>query len=499
MVIASIYVLFCAAWLPWWVAQQHLGGRSIPFVLASCCYLAYAVISGAGVPMDSTTLIAGCIVAWLFASLIWSDTHKSIFEAFNMASYLILFTAARSVPLPLIAIGIFTTGTIFAAMQVYSAIRKEHLLATYFALGNGNHTGALMLVQFFVGVWLTVNLSLWFIPFVVLIAVCLVLSRCKGALLGTLIGGAIILVKSGLWPLAIIPICALFWHCRNLSVLKTSFLGRSTLYLAAIELIKKRPFHGFGLNVYRKEIMETKAVISRLNDDTLKRSHRAHNDHLEICAELGLTGYLLYVYLFSSIHYDTVTFALLIAFSIHALFFFPFREVHTAALFWAVIGAGAGGTLVPAAPPWQVVVVVCAITVVVIIETLKIFLGQWFSELAKSKPNLTPEEKMNYLDIAIKNDPYNGGYLTDAAFLQFNVNPMKSFLYSLRAFVNYEGERLKNEVYDLFARCLIHAQESNICHWVEDRALYIEPKDPGPVMVKKYLYAKEKELKEKLG
>jgi O-antigen ligase len=507
MTVETAYVVFCAAGLPFWVIQQPLGGRSIPFVLASCAYVIYLIFSGVNIPMDNITLITGCIAAWLTASLVWTDTKQSIFELFNMLSYFLLFTAARKVPIGITALTVFATGVAFASVQMYRTAKHNLPEDTFFCLGNGNHTAAFMLISLFAGAWLTINLSIWILPFVLLIASALFLTRCKGAILGVIVGAIITLCVAGMWQAAALICLAVmaFGLRRYTSIpnLKRSTCGRIFLYLGAVEMIIKRPVTGWGLNMYRKELPDINAKIIRspiyrkisekANIDLPNRSHRVHNDHLELMAELGIPGYVLFVYLFLHITYDPIALGLLAAFAICACFFFPLREVHTAAPFWAVMGSVAGGTISAVHLPWLVIVIIACIIFAVIIQTLRVFLGQWYSEMARTKPNITEKEKLEFIDTALLHVPYNTGYLSDAAYYYSKVDPVKAFFYAARGLLHYDGGRVKQGIYDMFARTLIGATESKVCHAVEDKALYLDPEFAPATVIKNYLFKKRRQ------
>ncbi|MHB8109768.1 MAG: O-antigen ligase family protein [Syntrophorhabdaceae bacterium] len=501
MTIASIYVLLCAVGLPFWMLQQHLGGRSIPFVLASCGYVAYAVIFDAGLPLDNITLIAGCIAAWLCVSITWTDTRKSIFELFNLVSYLILFTAARQVPIILIALSFFAIGLIFAASQIYRICFQGktgwRMRFAYLAFGNENHTGNFMLINLFVGLWLAVNLSPWLLILLPLILAALITAKCKAAYLGAFCGLCAVACHMGSWPaiiaLAVVAVMAfIIIFAKYPHFIHASYETRIDLWRAGIELIKRRPFTGFGLNSYARELPETKTIIASKAHQSGKRSHRAHNDHIEIVAEVGILGYLLFAYLFSSLTYNPIFFGLMIGFVIHSLFFFPFREVHTAAPFWALMGTMAAGGTAPVFSPVIVKIVALAILSAVAWKTLRIFLGQWYSEIAKHTPDMSTARKIRYVDEALKHDPDDTGYLTDAAVHYFKVDPIKALRLSMQAAVNYDGVRMKHMVYDLFARCLINAKESKVCHWLEDEALRMEKDYDPSITIKNYLYTRDR-------
>ncbi len=513
-IITIVYIALCAAGLPWWVARQHLGGRSIPLVLFSCLYVVYAVVFGVSVPVDGITLAAAMIALWMSASLIWTDTRQSVFELFNWLSYLTLFCAARTVPLPAIAIAVFPTACIFAAMMVYRTIFRPGMdyIDIMFSFGNGNHNGAYMLIHLFVGLWLTLNMSWYFFPFVVLIAAALIMTKCKAAWTGSALGLIILSLKTGLWPYLLVIACAgITWLYLNLtikrysSVLRISAYSRVFLSLNALYLIVKKPFAGWGLNSYRQKLPEMDFLvmntpIARKIAHKIKtgirnnRSHRVHNDHLEIMVDLGVTGYLLFVYLFAQISFDPVMLGLFIAVAVNALFFFPLREVHTAAPFWALMG-GCAVSVSPFAPivlPVPVLIVICAICAAIMLKTVKKSLGQWYSEQAKVA-GISEETKLRYIDIALVHDPHNGGYLNDAAYYYAKVNPVKAFYYSTKSLIEYDGTRLLHAAYDQFARTLNGAGQDNIVHWAEDNALRLEPLFKPAMVIKEYLAWKSAE------
>jgi hypothetical protein len=400
--------------------------------------------------------------------------------------------------LAFIALCIFFVCVLFATFQMYSIVVKKqwHPETAYYAFNNGNHTGAFMLGGLFAGLWLAFNLSLWLFPFVALVAAALITSKCKGAILAALAGTVAVTYASGHWQIgiwlsAVAFVVAFLIYCKWPHHVEKSFLGRIGLYRAAVELIRQKPIAGWGLNSYAKELPETDTITLSATDEN-KRSHRVHNDHLEIIVEVGVIGYILIVSLFSSISYDPIIFGLLAACAVCACFFFPLREVHTAAPLWAVMGASAGGILTPVSLPPIVIILVCAIIIAVAMKTLKIFRGQWYSEMAKNKKGITHAEKLALYDIALENDPDNGGYLSDAAYLNFELYPVKAFHLMERAVVNYDGERRKHQIYDLYTRCLIKAGETKIGLWAENCALQLEKDYDPAITVKNYLYLKER-------
>lgn len=516
--ITIVYIALCAAGLPWWVAQQHLGGRSIPLVLFSCVYAGCAVICGFSLPLDAVTIASALFAVWLAASLTWSDTHKSAFELLNWLAYLMLFTAARTVNPAILALTTFPTAAIFAAIMVYRIIFRPsmHDMDKMFSFGNGNHNGAYMMIQLFVGLWLTFHLSYAFAPFVLLIAAALAMTKCKAAYAGCIAALITIACMAGLWGAVLViaaPLITYTWlhnpFEKYSTLIKTSLYSRIFLSLDAARLILMRPVTGWGLNSYSKQLPEIDAYVmdssfARQITDTLampvrnNRSHRAHNDHLEIMVELGIPGYAILVYLVSRLSFaDPILLGLAVAVAVNALMFFPAREVHTAAPFWVMLAAaGTGASLTPLMLPVPAVILVCCICLAAMLKTIHIFLGQWFSEMAKHKPGIDEAQKLLFIERAIKHDPENGGYLNDAAFYYAKVNPVRAFRLAAKSLFNYDGTRVLHGTYDMFARTLNGAGQDTLMHWAEDNALRLEPGFPPAKTIKDYLAWKNKEVNE---
>ena len=519
MIISIAYVALCAAGLPFWTVQQHLGGKSIPFVFLSCFYVIISLFTGITIPMDATTLAAGCLALWLSAGLTWTNTRQSVFELFNMLSYLVLFSAARTVPMEITALMVFASGLVFAVPMAYRYIFKPymHLFAKLFVLGNSNHLAALMMIQLFTGIWLAVNLSPWFTPFITIPAACLIMTKCRAAIGASVIGGIIILLMSGgVWStqhlsaysMIILSLAiggGILYRLKKAGQLPEftrNFYTRIILFYAAVMMIINRPLTGWGLNTYKmihpefdKKIVKTrfgKYIMSRIhNYEGVNMGHRVHNDHLEFMVETGIFGYALFVWLFAGIPFAPVTFGLFIAVAIHALFFFPLREVHTGAPFWVMMGAAAPGVQTPFSLPLIASITIVVLTIPVMVKTLKVFLGQNFYGMAVHAHDDDIPLKQKHIRTALYYDPLNGMYMADACLWHAKTDPVRAFHYAGLCLSHYDGDRVKAAIYDQFARALLGAGEVKICHWVEDMALDLLPDFQPAHVIKNYLRGRE--------
>jgi O-antigen ligase len=519
MTISVAYVVLCAAGLPFWTVQQHLGGKSVPLIILSCIYIILSLFTGITIPMDSLTLTVGCLALWLSASLSWTNTQQSVFELFTMLSYFVLFLAARTVPMPITALAVFCGGMVFAALMVYRFIFQPHM--QYFSklaiLGNSNHIGSVAMITLFTGIWLAINISPWFIPFIAVAALCLVMTKCRGAITSSAAALAAVLYMSGgpgslqrlaaysLAALCIIAAAAILYRLRQSKrwpEFARNIYTRIILYYAAAMMVVNRPITGWGFNAYRKmhpevdkKIIKTrfgKYVMKRIhNHDGVNMSHRVHNDHLEFMAEAGITGYVLFAWLFAGIPYEPATLGLFVAVAIHALVFFPFREVHTAAPFWAMMGSAAPAVSAPFTLPLVASIALTALTIPVMLKAFNVFMGQNFYMMAVHTHDDEIPLKQKCVKTALYYDPLNGLYMADACLWHAKTDPVRAWYYADLCLNHYDGERVKAGICDQYARALLGAGEVKICHWAEDMALDLVHDFYAARVIKNYLRSRE--------
>lgn len=280
--------------------------------------------------MDSVTISLIAVTVWFLVSIIWSESTYSVFEFFLWCSYFLLFTAARKVSTEfvmylLLPVGIFLSLAQFHLQYKYRDKYLHKAWKRFPVFGNSNHNAAFLCLTFYAALWLALNVSNYFYAASAIIGAAVLQTKCRGGIAGLIL--SVILFMSIIEPEILIYSAVLFLVFGVLNIGKIingSYRDRIVIYRDAIKRIHPRWLTGRGLNYFRE----------------LKYG-RVHNDILEIIGETGLVGLALLVALFAQISFTPVILCCLVCFLIHGMVFFPLREVHTAAPFWAIMGSAA--------------------------------------------------------------------------------------------------------------------------------------------------------------
>ncbi len=324
-----VYVALSCVALVWFGWRQDLQGRAYPFVCLSCLYGALMLANGQSVPMDGVTCAVLSLSVWMLTSALWAEKSYSAMELLVWLSYLMLFMAARTIPIEAVMWIVLPTPSVLAALQLYSqANKKSRGERNDFPLfGNSNHNGSAMLVGLCAALWLSFNVSIYAMFFVILIGVAIAKTKCRGATIAMMVPFLVVMFMVKWEVLLYAAIFIGVFVATNRERLMATFRGegladRMEIYLDAARRARGRILVGRGLNYYRD-----------------LPYGRVHNDHLEIVGEIGLIGYGLFLSIFLMSSIDVFGWATLFAVFVSGLFFFPLREVHTAAPFWAMMGA----------------------------------------------------------------------------------------------------------------------------------------------------------------
>jgi len=313
--------------------------------------------------MDSVAVSAITLAVWLLSSIIWGESRHSVIELFSWISYLLLFSASRSVGIEFVMWLLLPNGLILSVMQLYEQRKNQDAYHTFKLFGNSNHQSAFLLTSFYSAMWLSLNISLWFLVCAVIIGLAISKTKCRGAtaaLIVSVIALACMLESEMVIYSSIVFV--IFGVLNLRSFMNRNYSDRLVIYRDAIKKIHPRWITGRGLNFFR-----------------LTEYGRVHNDYIEIIGETGLIGLLLIVMLFAQITFTPVILSCLIAFAIHSLVFYPLREVHTAAPFWAIMGASA-------APVYNAVPMYVLRSISIIaVSFILIFVFTVFSNLVKIK------------------------------------------------------------------------------------------------------------------
>jgi len=144
-------------------------------------------------------------------------------------------------------------------------------------------------------------------------------SLSRGALLATL-AGAVVFAMSRTWKLTVIVVAAVAaivtLAALGSGTLRTRFVTleraardqrydilfseRLVPFLTAIDMVRKHPLTGVGPGCFKYHYMDERLAVSGEYPATWTRSFpvnfaETHNDHLQVAAETGFPGYLLFL------------------------------------------------------------------------------------------------------------------------------------------------------------------------------------------------------------
>jgi len=506
------YVFLLAAVIPFYSWQQMEEGRNLVSMLITGAFLIMWLATNT-LPFvwDTTTIYALCFASWMVASIFWSNSRQSSRDLFFMLCGLVVFMSARTIPFEILVPILFVPGLIFSCMHLYNYkpdsfyIKRKKIEGhagnispkkVYPIFGNHNHLGAFMLIPLFAGAWLALNISLYIAILILPIVFTLALGKCRGAQMAAIIGLSYVACMQTPYLLAGIPVVLIVAYliCRARGkTFYESTSGRISLYLATLLLIKKAPLSGHGLRTFRREYSAVVPEIRRnrllkhfyAKDQSIEeaKSHRVHNDHMEIILELGIIGYVLFILIFTSFLWteNILLSGAIIAYAVHGLFFFPLREAHTAYPFWALAGGIAGTSVAPI----TVTPIIATVSILIIARIMcwvgvKILgLSYYHKEIkigvAPNAKNDALLRKQAWINLAIKCDPYNSLYLTEGYYYNVFDNPEVAFQFASRCMENFDGGKVRWGVCDQYARALLRLGGLGAAKMAVKYALHINP------------------------
>jgi len=317
-------------------------GMALLGAIAGIGYLYSAPLPAPSLPI---LLFGGYIVLSVF----WSGNKEhSIFDGLMILSCLTAYYVAQHIDRETALFLCFAPAPGIAATMMWEEVKYRKLMAASHLLtdaermmqesykrpgglfGNCNHAGVYLALNVLTGAWLAQNVTLWVLPFVLLTVLGIFYSRSRNAQAATLIGIASIFMFMKLW-LVFIPVLAI--GIIALARIKNKRLSdRNVIFAKAISLILEKPVFGWGLNTFRIEHSYRKPFVA---------THRVHNDFLEFWYDLGVIGLMLigFIYWSADWSFSPLLSAQLLIGAGTALWFFTFREIHTAMPVFGLLGA----------------------------------------------------------------------------------------------------------------------------------------------------------------
>jgi O-antigen ligase len=462
--ILELYMLFSVVFIPLFWVWQPLDSRSYLFILGT--NLAVIVLIWVSflkqIPIDLyiPSIPIALFLVWIFLSNSWSTAPKqSWIDTLIWLSMFVLFSVAQRIPKEFVLLAVSLPSYGMLPVLFYQKFKeKKHLPGSIF--GNANHIGSYFTLSLFVFLWLSLNVSIWHLIMVGLLLIAIVLSKCKAAWI-SIISTLVILLyfQTKVNFILVLPIllCALYFVKLKPHVRNKYFAARLGYYVAVLDCIIRRPLSGWGLRTFRREQFFAVHRIQKRRPNTyrketaskaehvyekfpLPRTHRVHNDYLEICHETGLVGLFLFLYILYQLQWtqDLILSAGLLAILIMALFFFPLREPHIAAPFWALAGTiSQPGVVLPPGYSLFVVILVLAISYMAYQYAYKKLVAiYWWMKV----PGAETEEKWKKaLSKCYKNDPYQNQFLMYFYRTHLKVNPSFALDCMSRMSEHYDG------------------------------------------------------------
>ena len=418
-------------------------GASLYWMVALGCH----VLSGADIFLPSMPIMLFGL--WCFLSVFWSGAKEnSIFDCLMILSCLTAFTVVQQINMELALLlcflpspGIATTllyDEYHYRLQLKAGTNKDRPGGIF---GNCNHSGVYLAINVLVGAWLAQQISLWFIPFVIITICAAFYSRSRNAQTSMLVGTVAIFLFAEQWLIFGIMFMAglvVLWK------IKRHTGDRDVIAKKAFSLIRQKPFYGWGLNTFR---------IEHCYFNPPYQTHRVHNDYLEFWSDIGFVGLFFLYLIYSNINwsFSPLLSAQVIIVLWSALWFFPFREVHTAMPIWGLLAV-----LIPVGQfSITPLIGVLLLALPYIIWTYigrRIIALYWYATGSRQK---TKEDQYAHVLNAVKYDE-NSVYLSRGAYLAaVNKDPNMAWDLCARALYQFDGQVTLISMYDQISRAAL--------------------------------------------
>lgn len=471
-----IYPVFCGAVIPLVYLWSRDDIRAFLSILSGLVFLAAAVAlshaHGLALRPGSRAALGLLLplATWIAASNIWStNTNRSVFESLSLCSILLLCAASAGADKQIVLTALFVPAPLVACWFLVTFQRTKTPGPPFF---NTNHLAGYLTLHVFIGYWLATHANPLFALALIPVLIALAFSSCRGAWIGVSAGTVAFLALSAHVSVPGMALPVMFLILPALYIyhpaFRSSMWERWGLYITALQLIRERPFFGWGLQTFVKEQFEaSRRVRDRrpaaympkdARPQYFPKAHRVHNDFLEITQETGLAGLFLAGMIFYSVPWraDPILSGALIAVLTHALFFFPLRVIKISAPFAVVLGLILQGAhpnphsgllmkLVLAASAWQVIR----------IYLFRRLMGVWYFRASIRHKGGDSALVRKYLDRAVQWDPDNTYYQTQVYLLHVMGDPDKALKAVSRALERYDGTATLWSVLGQYARAAL--------------------------------------------
>lgn len=368
-------------------------------------------------------------------------------------------------------------------------------------IGNTNFFSSYVIVLFWIGIYLGIAVTPFFLIGNGLFIFLLYKTGCRGAWLGLLGSGYVFILllaltgytskffgyynnlfTGGIIYIGFIFCCGvIYWlvsdwkkingtkidHTKDEGRLNPNKARIATLryrlsyWRAGWELFKAKPFQGNGLRSYRKLVYYAQAKINDKNPDYLHpfryitaQPRECHNDWLEDLVELGIAGVIVRFGLIGSVFYFGISsllstgniqllclLSVMVACCIHSIFFFGLRLPSTGMIFWLVSGFVIVLSNVPTrvfiVEPWIFFLLIPIFGVLCWETTIKASIASYF--FMKFNKGETSEVKEKYCLLTIKWAPDETIYTTHAMIGHMKNAPQIAYKFAEQMWSKFDG------------------------------------------------------------
>jgi hypothetical protein len=483
----ELYLFLMLFFIPCcWIGAAN-GSHDFKAILFSSVVWGYWLLTG--VPFHP---LLTAIIIWFILSVAWSShMGNSINDLLMILALFTVIFASQGVDKFLIMLFSFIPAAGMAGLEIYQWYKKQPPDRRGALFGNTNHSGIYFVINFFIGLWMSYNISLLFLPFSILLMLGIMASRCRAAILALCVGMGVVLFKE-VGNIATIIICSgigmitiLQQRSGDPAYVRRGFHGRWELFQKTFKMIAEKPIWGWGLGTFRKEHQTRLPAFP---------SHRVHNDILEILFEVGIVGLALVTYFFYTLSWnDQFLSAALIAGIISSCFFFTFRESHTAAPLMALCGLSLPPIATYVIPPVISGIAFMAILYILWIHVIKKIVALVWYGIGSFKKD--KDEQEMYVSKAVKWYP-SSEYLSRYSYYRQFKDPGNAYDIAAKIVYDYDGRVVLWEAWDQMARASYRIGAINLAKYFNEKSLVINPSFPRGVAFREGIDKLFKELKE---
>jgi len=401
-------------------------------------------------------------ICYLSISSLWSDNVQDSINDLPMWWALFFFyMVCHCVPRNMLLLAIFVPALFvvtygfsqyFTGYDIFLPISKDFHFRSWFH--NQNYVGSYLIVVFFISLYFAANVSLWFLVSTFYIGLGIYLTRARGSWLAVIAGFAFLIPWYGVVGLLVVTA---FWGFYKKS--RGGLKARWWLNQVCLEMFKKKPLFGWGARGFRRNLYTIQADMNKKKPEILgtinkvgkyphSRGKRTHNDHIETLVDVGLLGCIPYALFFGTVIYsamaEPILAGALLAVTVNALFFYPFRAAAPSLPFFALAGTFGSVQFINISL-WYAIPIAFIAGYIIYKHAIMKFIGTLYYNKARNQKEIMGASK--YVLKALKCDSDNNEYQVYAADMFRDTIPALSLELMGKAINNFSGMHAQWDLY----------------------------------------------------